>query len=136
MTAAAISLGACASYSKTDTMDKDMSSACEMKSYSVYFDTASSNFDTAASNELNNIAAAYKGCDLFRIELEGHADSVGNSPANLKLSEDRAESVLGALSVRGVTADRIRIIPMGERETMMDGTANAAQRKVDVRLIP
>ena len=131
---ALISLAACAT-----TQDKDMmpmSSACDAASYSVYFDTAETSFDMKASDTLNNIKAAYMGCDLFRIELEGHADSVGSSPSNLKLSEDRAQAVATALGIRGVSADRIRIIPMGERETVFDGNENAYQRKVDIRLVP
>ena len=50
----------------------------------------------------------------MRIEVRGHTDNVGSEEANLKLSENRAKSVLVYLSEHGITADRISSKGFGE----------------------
>jgi OOP family OmpA-OmpF porin len=39
---------------------------------------------------------------IKKIEIQGHASSEGDAKANLKLSDDRAKAVMGALTTRGV----------------------------------
>lgn len=133
--AALMSLAACSTFNANNN-SKDLANMCEPATYAVYFGTGKSSFDTGASQTLDDIQMRYTGCDIYRIELEGHADSVGASPANLELSDDRAEAVMSALNVRGVSASRITIIPMGEQEAIMDGDANPFERKVIIRLVP
>lgn len=42
------------------------------------------------------------------VEIEGHADKVGDDAYNVKLSEQRAKSVRAALIARGVAADKLQ----------------------------
>lgn len=130
----ALGLSACAT--QTKTMDAPMVSACEARSQAVFFDTASTSLDGDASATMNNIAALYNGCDLYQIEVVGYADSIGGDQANLALSDRRADAVLQGLMARGVTADRARIVPLGERTAPTDATASEFERRVVVTLVP
>lgn len=129
-----ISLTACASMDKTERMR--MSDMCQAKSMAVFFDTGSANLDSEASATLDMTAMAYEGCDLFEVEVVGYADSVGDSMSNLNLSERRADRVLIELNKRGVSADRVNIVPMGERTILDDEEPDAFERRAVMTLLP
>jgi len=136
MTALTLALGlsACASMDKSD--DMMMSEMCEAKAMAVFFETGSATLDDDAEATLDMTAEAYEGCDLFEIEVVGYADSVGNSDANLNLSERRANMVLSELTDRGVTADRVNIVPMGEQTVLDDEEPDAFERRAVMTLLP
>lgn len=70
---------------------------------------------TEKSNEtVNEIAAALTSHPTAIVRLESFTDNVGNSVANRRLSEGRAETVKKALIARGVNGKRIRTVGMGE----------------------
>lgn len=51
---------------------------------------------------------------IKRIRVEGHTDSVGNDAANLKLSQNRANSVMSELIKLGVDPGRLEAVGFGE----------------------
>jgi outer membrane protein OmpA-like peptidoglycan-associated protein len=66
-----------------------------------------------------------------RIEVFGHADTVGGHGANLVLSHQRAEAVAAYLSRRGIKPSRIKLVATGEHdliEATPDETASASNR--------
>jgi len=74
----------------------------------VLFDFNKATLTPGAREKLSKLAGillAYPGS--YRMEIEGHTDSVGSDEYNMKLSLDRAESVRYYLLQSGVTADRI-----------------------------
>ena len=48
------------------------------------------------------------------IEIQGHADERGDDNYNLKLTQDRVNSVVNAMTAKGVDAKRIRAKGFGE----------------------
>lgn len=128
-----LGLSACATTTDDDMM---LSEACEARAFAVFFNTGSDDLDNDAEATLNAVSRAYDDCDLFRIEVVGYADSVGNSDANLKLSADRANTVLDELNDRGVMADRVSIVPMGERTILDDEEPDAYERRAVMTLLP
>jgi outer membrane protein OmpA-like peptidoglycan-associated protein len=48
------------------------------------------------------------------VEIGGHADTVGNPDANLKLSQDRADAVRQALVDDGVSPDSLKAVGYGD----------------------
>src|SRR5262249_60904868 len=56
-------------------------------------------------SRLAGILQAYPG--RYRIEVEGHTDSIGTHEYNQRLSEDRARSVSSYLRDAGIPASRI-----------------------------
>ncbi len=58
--------------------------------------------------ELDRLAKLMKESESMEITLEGHTDIVGNPKLNLKLSEERVETVKDYLVGKGVSAKRIK----------------------------
>ena len=72
----------------------------------VLFDTGKATLKPGAReklSKLSGILAAYSG--TYRMEIEGHTDSVGSDASNLKLSQGRAESVREYLVQNGVKSE-------------------------------
>jgi outer membrane protein OmpA-like peptidoglycan-associated protein len=72
------------------------------------------------------------------IRIEGHTDSTGESVTNLKISEQRANSVLDALVSLGVEASRITAAGMGEDFPIASNETDEGRsqnRRVDVILL-
>lgn len=74
----------------------------------VLFDFNQATLKPGAREKLSKLAGillAYPGS--YRIQIEGHTDSVGSQDYNQKLSEDRAEAVHGYLIQAALPADRM-----------------------------
>ncbi len=74
-----------------------------------------------------------------RVDVEGHADSIGSAAFNQELSERRAENVVVALENSGVSNGRITARGYGKRypvapNTNPDGTDNPAGRAKNRRV--
>lgn len=86
-------------------------------------------------SKLTGILLAYPG--PYHMEIEGHTDSVGSDEYNLKLSQDRADSVRSYLSIAGIPADRITLVTgFGEaRPVATNDTAAGRQMNRRVELV-
>ena len=72
------------------------------------------------------------------VEVQGHADERSNDEYNLRLTRDRAHSVVEALVQRGVTRDRMRSQGYGEYCPLDEGHNEAAwekNRRVEFKLM-
>lgn len=88
--------------------------------------------------ELNSVADMLHTNPSMVIQLEGHTDTRGDKDLNLKLSEQRVESVRNYLVRRGVKKDRIKLkafggsMPLSKENTE---EAHKLNRRVEVRII-
>ncbi len=74
----------------------------------VYFDFDKATLKPGAKEKLSKLTGillAYPG--NYRIEIEGHTDSIGSDEYNQRLSESRAMAVRDYLTQAGLPADRI-----------------------------
>lgn len=88
--------------------------------------------------ELNTVADMLHSNPNMVIQLEGHTDTRGDKNLNLKLSEDRVESVKNYLVRRGVSKSRIKLKAYGGSQPLsMENTeeAHKLNRRVEVRII-
>jgi outer membrane protein OmpA-like peptidoglycan-associated protein len=101
----------------------------------VLFDTGRATLKPGAREKLSKLAgilSAYPGA--YRIEIEGHTDSVGSDNSNLNLSQGRAESVRDYLVQSGVKSERV-IATSGFGESKpVAGNETAAGRQVNRRV--
>jgi OmpA-OmpF porin, OOP family len=65
--------------------------------YGIYFDTGKSELKPESEPALSEIAKLLTQNTTLKVGIVGHTDMVGDSAANLKLSQARAQSVLSAL---------------------------------------
>jgi len=75
--------------------------------------------------------------EVKHVRVEGHTDSIGTSEYNLKLSAQRAQSVVNWLAAYGVERDRLRSVGMGKESPMVpnDSDANRAlNRRVEFHI--
>lgn len=69
---------------------------------------------SAASSNLDKLAAVLKEYPDTDIEVQGHTDSKGTDEYNMGLSEKRANAVASYLKGKGVPAGRVKIKGFGE----------------------
>jgi OOP family OmpA-OmpF porin len=81
--------------------------------YGIYFDTASAKIKPGSEAALAEMVKLLKGTPALKVYVVGHTDSVGSLQSNLKLSSDRAASVVKAITKRGVAASRLKSAGVG-----------------------
>lgn len=104
---------------------------------SISFEFGSDALTEDAKATLNNLADAMNLSDIAdsKFAIEGHTDAVGSDAANLSLSQRRAESAIGYLSLQGVDESRLSAIGMGETKLIEQTEApSVLNRRVEVRL--
>jgi len=79
--------------------------------YGIYFDTNKAVVKPESNPTLEQIVKLLEQSPRLNLFVVGHTDGVGAPEANLKLSSDRAASVIEALVSRGVEA--ARLMPAG-----------------------
>ncbi len=88
--------------------------------------------------ELNSVADMLHTNPNMVIQLEGHTDTRGDKNLNLKLSEDRVQSVKNYLVRRGVSKSRIKLKAYGGSQPLSQENTEEAHklnRRVEVRII-
>lgn len=112
------------------------------RSYSINFAVGSATILPSSTDDLeqilNNVSV---GSDLF-IEVNGYASIDGNTDANQRLSEARAESVRQWLvknAPRGlITSERVRVTGFGATNLLCESMSEACHRqnrRVEIRLL-
>jgi len=76
--------------------------------YGIYFDTGKADLKPASDPALSEIVKMLKADGNLKVYVVGHTDNVGQFAHNVKLSQDRAASVVNALvSKHGIAAARL-----------------------------
>ena len=76
---------------------------------------------------LNNLLQDLRSASVSSIQVIGHTDPLGSDAYNMRLSEQRANSVARYLASGGVPADRIRAEGRGETELKVTPEECAAE---------
>nr|WP_298723766.1 OmpA family protein [uncultured Steroidobacter sp.] len=86
----------------------------------VTFEYNSATLKPESRSALDNVAADLKKYPRLKIELQGHTDSAGPDAYNLKLSQQRADSVRTYLLDQGVPASQLTAKGYGESQPIAD----------------
>ena len=89
----------------------------------VTFETDSANLTETSRPVLDKVAAAMSKYPRLKVEVQGHTDSSGADAHNMKLSQQRADSVRDYLISHGVAADRMTTKGYGETEPIADNSS-------------
>jgi OOP family OmpA-OmpF porin len=95
----------------------------------VNFDTGKATIKADSDKTLDDAAAALKAAPSLKIEVGGHTDNVGAPQANEKLSAERAQAVLAALTKRGVAASRLTAKGYGQSSPIADNRSEDGRAK-------
>ncbi|WP_353253212.1 OmpA family protein [Salinisphaera sp. PC39] len=110
----------------------------------VRFEFNSAKLTADAERRLDNVVNALQASESIEVRIEGHTDSVGNAAYNLKLSQERADSVKAYLVDHGIAASRLNTKGYGETRpvapnTKPNGSDNpegrAKNRRVEMHVV-
>lgn len=104
----------------------------------VLFETAETQLRPEAMESLVEVVDLLQSEPDKDIRIEGHTDSTGNAETNIRISQQRADSVLEALVSLGVDAARITSAGMGQDFPIASNDSEdgrAQNRRVDVILL-
>ena len=102
----------------------------------VLFDTAQATLKAGADRTLDRLASFMMEYPERQVAIEGHTDSRGSDDYNRDLSKRRADSVRDALVDRGVQAQRIRSVGLGEAYPVAgNDTAGGMQQNRRVEIV-
>jgi outer membrane protein OmpA-like peptidoglycan-associated protein len=105
----------------------------------VLFDTNSSALAPGAYERLRSVAGSLQRYPDTNVVVKGHTDSSGTESYNLKLSEERAESVRKYLVAEGVSASRVTAIGFGEAYPLVSNDTPSGRqqnRRVELEIKP
>ena len=105
----------------------------------VTFDSNASQLKPAGANTLSGVAMVLKEYEDTRVHIIGHTDSSGSRELNMRLSEQRAESVGTALISMGDDASRLNMSGVGPDQPVASNSTAAGKaqnRRVTLTLSP
>ncbi|ADV49674.1 OmpA family protein [Cellulophaga sp. E16_2] len=89
----------------------------------IYFDLNKYNIRPDAEVEIQKVIAAMEKYPSLKIKVNSHTDSRGKDAYNLWLSQKRAESTVGYMVSKGISADRLEGEGFGETK-LVNGCGN------------
>lgn len=104
----------------------------------VFFDTGKSELREESFPELNNLKKIFDVYPKLVVEISGHTDNVGSKSINIKLSQDRAQSVVDYLISLGVNANQLRAKGYGPdqpRDTNATPEGRQNNRRVEAKIL-
>jgi outer membrane protein OmpA-like peptidoglycan-associated protein len=106
--------------------------------YGIQFETNSKLIKPASNPVLNNVVKVLTNNPQYtKVEIAGHADSVGSEDYNLNLSQQRADEVKKYLVNKGVSSARLNAIGYGETQPVADNATPEGRkqnRRVDFKV--
>lgn len=105
----------------------------------IRFGWASATLEEESLPTLKELAAVANACPLARIEIEGHTDAEGTPERNSKLSERRAQAVVGYLTSAGVDPSRLRAVGYGATRPVASNDtpeSRAKNRRIEFKVVP
>lgn len=109
---------------------------CPEKPFQVYFASDEKSLDNVAKAVIANIGDTALSCKPSAIEVTGHSDAIGSEAVNLRVSQQRADTVLAALLAANLEVDQISIVAAGERGAVTeDDLLVPMNRRVSVQLV-
>lgn len=108
----------------------------------IWFDFDDVNFDfdkasltTESDMQLNNIASILKAYPSVKVKVGGYTDKKGDEQYNMKLSQERADTILNALLGFGVPQEQLQGAEgYGSQFATQPASASDEARRVDRRM--
>ncbi|GGG42799.1 OmpA family protein [Epilithonimonas arachidiradicis] len=101
----------------------------------ILFDFNKATLRPESAGKINQAAEILKGAKDATFLVTGHTDAKGAEAYNLKLSRQRAASVVAALEAQGVSASQLKSVGVGERDAKVSEKASDAERQADRKVV-
>jgi outer membrane protein OmpA-like peptidoglycan-associated protein len=104
----------------------------------VLFDTGLASLKPSSYKALNDLYEVMKLKPTLIIEIGGHTDNVGTPESNIKLSQERANTVRNYLVNKGIAANRVTAKGYGDTMPVADNSTEdgrSKNRRTEVSII-
>ncbi len=104
----------------------------------ITFDTGKATIMKSSHKTLNGALPVLKQYPSLRLRIEGHTDNVGDSAANKKLSQERAEAVKSYFEKAGIDGNRFETVGYGDAKPVADNKTDkgrAQNRRIEFAVI-
>jgi len=95
----------------------------------VLFDFGKYNLKSDAQIKLAKLAGIIQSHPGLRLAIEGYTDNIGGDEANMRLSQQRADTVRDFLTQQGLSADAVTSVGLGKAEPVADNSTNEGRQK-------
>jgi SH3 domain-containing YSC84-like protein 1 len=95
----------------------------------VHFETGKADITSDSETALNEVVTTLNAHPDWTVRIEGFTDNVGSQDANLKLSSERADSVLNWLADHGINRTRLSSKGFGESRPVATNPTEAGRAK-------
>lgn len=102
------------------------------------FETGTDKISEKSLASLEELATLLISKPMYKLEINGHTDNVGNAAKNLKLSQARANAVKSFLTKKGVPAAQMKATGFGSKKPVADNkTPEGRQRnrRVEFKIV-
>ncbi len=101
----------------------------------ILFDFGKATLRAESNGKLDQASTVLKQNSNATFLITGHTDAKGAAAYNLKLSRERAASVVKALEERGVSANQLKSVGVGSRDAKVSAKATDAERQDDRKVV-
>lgn len=104
----------------------------------IFYDFDRATLRPESVEELNRLVKLMRDIPSLKIEISSHTDNVGSDDYNLKLSNERAQSVVSFLIKSGISADRLVAKGYGETQPVATNTTDEgrqANRRTEFKIL-
>lgn len=107
----------------------------------IYFDYNKWDIKLASKLSLNKIYDVLNEYPEMRIQINAHTDNVGGQEFNKELSQRRAKSAKAYLTIKGISAERIKSFGFGESQPLINcgndcsEQDNIANRRIEFEIL-
>ena len=95
----------------------------------IQFASGSSTISAKSYMILEEVVNSLKGYPEVKLTIQGYTDSVGKESTNLRLSQERAESVMNYLIGKGIDYGRLKAVGFGELNPVADNNTKEGRAK-------
>lgn len=95
----------------------------------VLFDFGKFNLKPEAQIKLAKLAGIIQAHPGLHLAIEGHTDNIGADEVNMKLSQQRGDTVRDFLVKQGLAPDAVSAVGLGKAEPVADNSTNEGRQK-------
>jgi len=97
--------------------------------YGILFDLDKASLQPESTKQLQHVVTLLKENPKLKLEVQGHTDDQGSEDYNLKLSQNRAKTVVSYLGLFGIDITRLTPKGFGESKPVMPNTTEEGKTK-------
>jgi outer membrane protein OmpA-like peptidoglycan-associated protein len=104
----------------------------------IYFQTGRADINTGTSADLLKLVQFLNDNPLTKLEIQGHTDNTGSLPLNMKLSQERANSIVNYLVKKNISSSRLQAKGYGPNLPVagnITAEGRAQNRRVEMKVL-